>query len=518
MDRKSQNENQKTRRFWKLKRLTVFLLAAAVLFSGIGSMPETVSAASRGMIENGKAANKKMAGYSVSKKAGTYSSAIKVKIKAKKGYKVYYTTSGKFQAKKVISSGKTKTISMKKTTTLFVYAVKKSVKVNAKKLKKITKQKKYVKYRYVIKKKKKDETSTSEKTESSETVATEATEEKSSETAATEEKASEAASEKTENSEAVATEATEEKSSETAATEEKASEAASEKTENSEAKASETAATEAAATEKSAEETAAQSKIDEAAASILVEVPETVAVAPAVIEPDTPQIAVSSDGVTYTNAGTGVTCTEENGFRTLTIAEAGTYVISGGTKAEPLKNFVIAVKEGITDEVNLIWDSLVIDNSAMGVTAEETVPVFSVGASVKQVNITLKGASVLTGNGSYTGKPTAIISAGDTANILTFTAYEGDDTAGLTVVDAMDAAADFGSEDPADGIYSKGTLVLNGGNIQVTSNGECLKGTGKSGKGGIFINGGTYTLRSNLGGALKSKNGMIVVTAGEIQS
>ena len=65
-------------------------------------------------------------GYSISMGSGTYSTDIQTRIKAKKGYKVYYTTANTFSTKKVIKSGKTKTINVKKNTTLKVIAVKKS--------------------------------------------------------------------------------------------------------------------------------------------------------------------------------------------------------------------------------------------------------------------------------------------------------------------------------------------------------------------------------------------------------
>lgn len=48
--------------------------------------------------------------YTISKKAGTYSATFKITIKAKKGYKVYYTTGSNLSVKKVIKSGKKKTL------------------------------------------------------------------------------------------------------------------------------------------------------------------------------------------------------------------------------------------------------------------------------------------------------------------------------------------------------------------------------------------------------------------------
>nr|MCR5690847.1 carbohydrate-binding domain-containing protein [Eubacterium sp.] len=75
-------------------------------------------------------------GYTISKKTGTYTSAIKVKLKAKKGYVPYYTTGSAFKKGKKIKAGASKTISVKSTKTLSVYSVKKSKKVTKKLLKK----------------------------------------------------------------------------------------------------------------------------------------------------------------------------------------------------------------------------------------------------------------------------------------------------------------------------------------------------------------------------------------------
>lgn len=76
------------------------------------------------------------------KKGRTYTSAIRIKIKVKKNYKVFYQTSGTFKKSKVINGGKSKVIKIKKTTVLSLCAVKKSVKVTSKKLNKILKQNK----------------------------------------------------------------------------------------------------------------------------------------------------------------------------------------------------------------------------------------------------------------------------------------------------------------------------------------------------------------------------------------
>lgn len=91
-------------------------------------------------------------GYTISKKAGTYEKAITVKVKAKKGYSVYYTTGKTLSKGARIKAKKTKTFRIKKTTTLKIYAVKSSKKMTTKKLRAV-KSKAIEKYKYKIVKK-----------------------------------------------------------------------------------------------------------------------------------------------------------------------------------------------------------------------------------------------------------------------------------------------------------------------------------------------------------------------------
>jgi hypothetical protein len=94
---------------------------------------------------------KKASAYTISKKSGNYTGSIKVKIKAKKGYMLYYTTGSKFKASKKIKSGKSKTLTIKKTKTLKLYFVKKNAKVTIKKINKTrNKSKNCVSFKYVI--------------------------------------------------------------------------------------------------------------------------------------------------------------------------------------------------------------------------------------------------------------------------------------------------------------------------------------------------------------------------------
>ena len=127
----------------KTKKTIAIALTGAMVITGAATMTSTTD------VKAATTVNKK--GYTLSKKAGTYKKTVKVKIKAKKGYKVYYTTNGKFQLKKIVKSGKTKTVTISSTKTLSIYCVKKSAKVTAKTLKK-TAKKKAQKYKYTIKK------------------------------------------------------------------------------------------------------------------------------------------------------------------------------------------------------------------------------------------------------------------------------------------------------------------------------------------------------------------------------
>lgn len=390
---------------------------------------------------------KKAERYKINKKAGTYSSTVKVKLKAKKGYKIYYTTSKNFKKKNVVKSGQTKTIKIRKTKTLSIYVVKKNEKFS-KKMNKASQRKKYayyVQYKYTINKNK------------SENISSENTGGEDS------------------------------------------------KNQN---------------TNKSEVQIETQDKINNATEEANKENNSEIIQTPSTIDTDTPYVVFTDKGISTGNMSEEeITYDDGSVPKILTINKAGTYWLSGGTTEKPIENLQIKIKKNIEDEVNLIWDGLVIDNSSLGNEDEHDEAVFSVGKSTTVVNVTLKGQSELVGNGSYSSEPAkAIISAGDAGTTVTFMAYEGDESAGLTVIDSMAASIDYDDNEPSDGIYSKGTLIINGGNYTIISNGDCLKGTGKDGDGGIIINGGNFSLESNLGNALKSKNGNININAGTINS
>lgn len=91
----------------------------------------------------------KPVGYTISQTSGTYEAPVSVTLNAKKGYRVYYTTGAKFATKTVIKSGKTKTISVKKSGVIKVYASKKALKKSALNKSKVSSRSRGD-YRYVI--------------------------------------------------------------------------------------------------------------------------------------------------------------------------------------------------------------------------------------------------------------------------------------------------------------------------------------------------------------------------------
>ncbi len=439
--------------------------------------------------------------YTISKKAGTYTTAINVKVTAKKGYQVYYKTSGKFKKSKVIKSGKGKVFNIKKTTTLSLCAVKKTKKVSDRKLNIIFKKRKrayYAKYKYTISSIANTASPGSDPAASATVTPTEPSTVTSTAPSVGMLTAPSTAMPPMPPGFASALPPG----------------AASELPPIG------TPPSAGAATADPEGKDEAQDKLNEAEELLAVSSSAPATKTPSVMTDNTPVITLTADGmVTEHLESDEAVCEEQGNLKTLTINKAGTYVLTGGTISDPIRNMEIIVAGNISDEVNLIWDSLVIDNCSLGKDKGEDVPVFQVNKSTPNVHVTLKGESVVTGNGAYCEKPaSAVICADDAGTTLTFSAYEGDHTASLTVVDGMDEEMDFGENDPSDGIYCKGTLALDSGTYSVTANGDCLKGTGKKGEGGIRINNGGYTLRSVHGDALKSKNGNIVMNGGTVQS
>ena len=70
-------------------------------------------------------------GFTISKKAGTYNEAVKTKIKAKKGYHVYYTTSSRFKKSARIKAGKSMIFRFTNTQTLKLLPVRSNISMTA---------------------------------------------------------------------------------------------------------------------------------------------------------------------------------------------------------------------------------------------------------------------------------------------------------------------------------------------------------------------------------------------------
>lgn len=493
------------------KHIISLLLVVALLLTTVCQIPMRVKA---------KGNTKKMKYYTISKKAGTYTSAIKVKIKVKKGYKVFYQTSGTFKKSKVIKGGKSKIINIKKTTVLSLCTVKKSMKITNKKLNKMLKKNKkicYEKYKYIIEGSSKSATSTdtaSPVITGNPSVAVSPAVTGTPSVAASPDATGgiiATATPGASTSVPVQTPPAGGKPDNTGMPE---------GTPPTESIAPGNPPFSGTATANPEENSEAQEKLNDTENDLAVNIDTPVSKTPSAIEDNTPVISLTANGMTTENLEDGaVVYAEQGDLKTLTIRQAGTYVLKGGTVSDPVTNIEIIVAENISEAVNLIWDNLIIDNQALGDSTGEDVPVFYVKTSTQDVHVTLKGSSALTGNGAYTESPAAaVICAEDTGTKLTFSAYEGDSTASLTVVDSMDAETNFGENDPSDGIYCKGMLALQSGTYSVSVNGDCLKGTGKKGNGGICIYDGTYTLHSAQGSALKSKNGNIVVQDGTVKS
>ncbi|MCR5798230.1 MAG: carbohydrate-binding domain-containing protein [Eubacterium sp.] len=453
------------------KKIIAGMVVAALVTSVVPSNHGQASAAVKGK------------GYSISKKAGTYRGTIKVKLKAKKGYKVYYSTSSKLKVKKVLKSKKSKTFTIKKTSTLKILAVKSSKKVTKKYLKSSAAKKKIKKYKYKI---------SEEQVSSKETAAV------TSELAATEAAATSAPTV----TEVAATSAP--TATEVAAT--------SEPTATEAAVTSEPAATAVVATI-SPKETEAAVLVPPSDAPTAAPI-ETVA--PIKYDENTVGIKLSQNQSTISENGSDkVAVSEEDGVTTVAITEGGTFSLEGGSKSAPLTNFIVDIAKDIEEPVNLILQDLYVDNSEF--SGDDAIITAKKGT--KNVNISLAGTTELTGYGAYSKSPaSAIICAKDSDAKLVVMAASED--ASLIIKDSMPADVDYGENDPTDGISSKGELVIQSGNLEINANGDCLKGTGyvdDSGNvvGGVSICGGKTNLEAGNCG-IKSKNGNIKINSGKI--
>ncbi len=101
--------------------------------------------------------------YALSHEAGTYDDPIKLTIKAKKGYKIYYTTGKTFAHDQFIKSGKKKSVLINRDVTIRLYYCKKNVSLSKKKLRSKTVNKKARSFTYHIKNQTGDEGNGDEK-------------------------------------------------------------------------------------------------------------------------------------------------------------------------------------------------------------------------------------------------------------------------------------------------------------------------------------------------------------------
>lgn len=398
--------------------------------------------------------------YRLSKKPGTYQKKIKLKLTAKNGYRVYYAKNGTLTPAKVLKSGQSKTFTIRKSTVLTLYQTKTAK--TAAQLKSNSVKKNAATYTYKI-----------IHTTTTPTAPTTPTTPSTPDTGTPE------------NPDATI----------------KPGQEASKDTGDPDGAQSAVAAMAA---------TVSAKKAAVADAKPANRKPAEIAATTPVIECFDADAKISN--LTDSNA---VTVTADDGMCTVAIKKAGTYVLTGGSNGRPVKNIVVSVDCGAEDSVELVLDHLSIDNSGLENTSGQGQPVICFAKGTKNAVVTLVGSSSLTGCASFSDAPApAILFAMDEDAVLTLIA--SDDNASLTVTDAASASADYHGNDPTDGIFSKGTLMLQSGTYKISVNGDCLKGSGKDGNGGIILSNGNYHLQSALGNAMKSKNGSISIYGGSV--
>ena len=512
-------------------KLLAWIMIAALTITASPSSGMTASAKTK--------SNVSTKWYTISKKPGTYQKKVTLKVTAKKGSQVYYTTNGTFRLKKKLSGGKSKKITITKTTKLSLYAVSKETKVTAKQLKnkKLKKNSAYASYTYKITSGSSQALSTPKASAAANSTAapkTTQTPSASGTPAGTGTFSSKASASPAVSDTAQTPSAADNTSASTApgTAADLAKTSSPEQTADPDATAVPAGTADPTASADPAASSTPSAGTGTAAPSVPTPSQPADTTLPADYDEDTAQtIQITADGITtdHLQSSSAVTYETDDSSDTacVTICEAGTYVLSGGTEASPLTNTFITVKKN-TSEVNLIWDNLHIDNSALGSGSGQDSPVFQVksgDSTTNKVTVYLKGDNVLKGNGSVytestdntttTSLPGGVIEAKGTDTVLTFASYDPSDIGSLTVTDSMNGdTTDYGSEDPSDGISSKGTLIIQSGKYQIHSNGDCLKGTGADGEGGVFILNGTLSLRSDLGNGIKSKNGNICIYDG----
>ena len=229
---------------------------------------------------------------------------------------------------------------------------------------------------------------------------------------------------------------------------------------------------------------------------------------PETLDGNKASVSFADGEATISEDATGISVNESSGVTTVSISTAGVYTLSGTAT-----NTKVEVAKGL-DETTLVLDNLTVDNSSLASTENKD---SSFIAYAKNTNgtIILSGTNTIKGSSTYVSEPAAIISQKGDAPTLTISQTDSKDGV-LNIVDNMDSDTDFGDVDPADGIATKGELIIKSGSINATTNGDCLKGTGSDGTGGVTIDGGVMTLKSNQSSGIKSKNGNITINDGKI--
>ena len=427
--------------------------------------------------------------YTISKKAGTYSGTIKVKITAKKGYKVYYTTGSSFSVKKVIKSTKSKTITIKKTTTLKIYAVKSSKTITKKTLKTSKVKKAAKSYKYTIKAV--ETTSTESTTNTTNSTTTTNT---TNSTTTTDSASSTQQTVPSDIGQNMPTPPAggfpgqqDTSATDTAVTSDTAKSDIDQTLSDASTKINE------ALTNKASSQSVITNKnID--LLDIINDGQETVIKDP---DDNNKELAV------FTPASS------EKEASTLTLKGSGiNYIISSDTDAT-IKNLEIVV----TADSKITLNNITIDNSDL--TSNNSVILFNKcnGEISFEGNNSIIGPSAFD-NTVNEGEPAAIIASDNKSKSLLISG-----SGSLTVTDSMSESTDYTGldengavveVDPADGISAKGALEISDGTITVNTNGDALKGTNT----GVTITGGNNKLTSKLGKGITSKNGIITISGG----
>ncbi len=216
-------------------------------------------------------------------------------------------------------------------------------------------------------------------------------------------------------------------------------------------------------------------------------------------------LTIKDYNVTKSNTSFSITNSSGNTLEAnggvYTITDGGSYTASGS--AEKI-NIVISA----SSDVSLCLSNVYIDNSSL--TSDE--PVIKITDKIN-TDITVSGNNLLKGSANYTTSPASGIIYQDAKGTVNITAKNN---GVLVITDSLSTdkakAADEADKDPTDGISTKGTLSIKSGSLSVTANGACLKGT----SGGVKVTGGDLSLVSSLSNGIKSKSSVITISGGKV--